>query len=678
MLVCPQCYSENPNNSLICQHCKTSLTHRSCPQCHRDVPLELVTCPGCGASVGTIWQVIIAQLSPDSEQGDLLTEQTNKLVENRQHKPNQTLTLCGNYLDPGHRYRLLGKEGEQPLKLLENHPLGQTYQGQVIDCQPLQKSVLEVLLTGCSEIVGDTPNGSTSSQEELIIAQWHQMGIPDLAVPYLTLKDLSPKIPRVHDAWLEDEREVILLPNRLHWQKLSDVLINQSLPLLQRVYWLNEILTLWKALSAVNCCQSLLIEDNLLLDEDQSLGLQQLYQNPPEKAPSLQDLARLWQKWFNLSRYPLPANLVILIDQVATGKLDNLAQLRLELQDLAATQQDEPDEQIEPESDSSLDFSEFSAEIIPELDDFNEESSNDSEEDSELDSEPLENSSELATDVLPMELLSLSEFGITDRGRLRPHNEDYFEISSQIRTEFNNHGQKVRGRGLYIVCDGMGGHAAGEVASKMAVETLDHFFKEHWQEQFPNHETLLKGILLANQTLYEVNQDNSSAGSGRMGTTLVMALVEDTKIAIAHVGDSRAYRITRQEGLEQLTVDHEVGQKAIQHGVDPEIAYGRPDAYQLTQALGPHDNNFIQPDIHFLEIQEDSLFLLCSDGLSDQELIENYWQEYLSPLLSSRNNLEQGLKKLLNFANNHNGHDNITAVLVRVKVQPQISVEDLG
>jgi len=225
------------------------------------------------------------------------------------------------------------------------------------------------------------------------------------------------------------------------------------------------------------------------------------------------------------------------------------------------------------------------------------------------------------------------------------------------------------------VCDGMGGHAAGEVASELAVKTLQEFFRQHWQDQFPSTTQISEAIALANQAIYTINQTNASSGSGRMGTTMVMALIQDNTVAIAHVGDSRIYRVTRKGGLEQLTIDHEVGQQAIQNGLDPVIAYSRPDAYQLTQALGPHDNAFVQPDIRLLELEEDSLLLLCSDGISDNDLLESYWETYLLPLLSSSQDLERGLRKLMEFANEYNGHDNLTGVLIRVKVRPQIPIE---
>ena len=277
---------------------------------------------------------------------------------------------------------------------------------------------------------------------------------------------------------------------------------------------------------------------------------------------------------------------------------------------------------------------------------------------------------DLPTVVLPMQLLSCTDAGYTDIGRQRQHNEDYFGIQTTVKKQESALGKNVQGRGLYIVCDGMGGHAAGEVASAMAVENLQRYFQLHWKDELPSKETIREGILAANQAIYDVNQQNARSGSGRMGTTLVMALVQDTNIMVAHVGDSRVYGYTRKRGLEQLTVDHEVGQREIQRGVEPAVAYARADAYQLTQALGPRNNNFINPDIHSMEVNEDTMLVLCSDGLSDGNLLETNSQTYLHPLMSSSANLEQGLHKLIEFGNRQNGHDNITAILVRLKVRP--------
>ncbi len=405
------------------------------------------------------------------------------------------------------------------------------------------------------------------------------------------------------------------------------------------------------------------------MDEDQSFGLLKLYPDPVDDPPSLQQLGQLWQTWFNKGGYPSSSKLATLIQQVAEGKLNQVAELRLQLQDLAAEQQMTEDEQNPTNAEDITSSLELVAEELPEFQ-------------PELLSGELEQNSTAtdisgdATAVLPMELASLTALGGTDRGRQRDHNEDSFGMNTQVNIRQTNHSKVVDGRGLYIVCDGMGGHAAGEVASKMAVETLEEFFAENWRKDFPDEETILKGILLANQNLFDVNQKNASSGSGRMGTTLVLMLVDKTKVAVAHVGDSRIYAISRKQGVQQLTIDHEVGQRAIQNGVDPKLAYARPDAYQLTQALGPHNNKYVQPDILFLELAEDSLFLLCSDGLCDNDLVEDHWETYLLPLLKSSQSLNKGMIRLIDFANNYNGHDNITAVFVRLKIRPKVNSQD--
>ncbi len=587
--------------------------------------------------MGTIWRVILAQPTDSNDK-------------------EQPLTLHGKYLDLAQRYQIWHPEAKEPFQAIATTPTHTLYQCQVIDCQPLQKSALQVLVSQTLDLLSDT-------EEDEPTVLWEQMGIPSLAFPYIILEDLAPMLPEVYDGWKEESTEVILLPDRSHWQLLPDLLINQSLLNLQIVYWLNQIVTLWKSLSTFNCCQSLLVEENLRIDEDQTFGLGHLYADIPSSPPSLQKLAQLWQKWLDKGGYNSSSKLGTLIQKVVAGQLNNVAELRLQLQDLAV-EQPMSEEGTQP---TETNFPTSSLEFAPkELPEFQPEFFSSNLEDIPT---ATDLSHDDGTGVLPMELVNLSSLGATDTGRQRHHNEDYFGLKTEVKIRQSNQGRVFEGRGLYIVCDGMGGHAAGEVASKMAVETLQNFFAEHWQQELPDQETILQGILLANKKLYDVNQTNASSGSGRMGTTLVLILVDNTKVAVAHVGDSRVYRVTRKGGVEQLTIDHEVGQRAIQNGVNPKLAYATPDAYQLTQALGPHDNNYLQPDIRFLDIIEDSLFLLCSDGLSDNDLVENHWESYLLPLLSSSQSLENGLNKLMEFGNSYNGHDNITAILVRVKTQ---------
>jgi protein phosphatase len=275
------------------------------------------------------------------------------------------------------------------------------------------------------------------------------------------------------------------------------------------------------------------------------------------------------------------------------------------------------------------------------------------------------------TMVLSMQLSSLEYAASTDVGRQRNHNEDYFGVDSQVHKLELPRDSLVTAQGLYILCDGMGGHAGGEVASKLAVNTIRKYFQATWVEpELPRKECIREAVYLANQAIYELNQKESRSGVGRMGTTLVMLLLQNNQAAVAHVGDSRLYCLTRKQGLEQITIDHEVGQREIARGVEASVAYGRADAYQLTQALGPRNENFLHPDVEFFDINEDMLLVLVSDGLSDNDCLETHWQTHLQPLLSSASNLGTGIQNLIELGNEHNGHDNITSILVRVKVRP--------
>ena len=178
---------------------------------------------------------------------------------------------------------------------------------------------------------------------------------------------------------------------------------------------------------------------------------------------------------------------------------------------------------------------------------------------------------DLPTIVLSMQLSSLEDAGRTDVGRQRHHNEDYFGIETKIDKLELPKNRILQARGLYILCDGMGGHAGGEIASELAVNTLRQYFQEHWiDNQLPTEDSIREAVYLANQAIYELNQQDARSGVGRMGTTLVMLLIQDTQAAVAHVGDSRLYRLTRKRGLEQVTVDHEVGQREITRGVEAE------------------------------------------------------------------------------------------------------------
>lgn len=137
------------------------------------------------------------------------------------------------------------------------------------------------------------------------------------------------------------------------------------------------------------------------------------------------------------------------------------------------------------------------------------------------------------TIVLPMQLARLDSAGATHVGRQRDHNEDYFDTFTELSLAESPMGRTIQAQGLYLLCDGMGGHSAGEVASAMAVEQLKNYFKIHWKDALPDEDCIRGAIFAANQAIFEVNEANESAGNGRMGTTLVLMLLQGNQVAIA-------------------------------------------------------------------------------------------------------------------------------------------------
>lgn len=267
-----------------------------------------------------------------------------------------------------------------------------------------------------------------------------------------------------------------------------------------------------------------------------------------------------------------------------------------------------------------------------------------------------------------VKLLHLSHAGLTDVGRQREHNEDTFISLSQINVAENPAQLEQTLRGLFIVCDGMGGHAGGEVASAITITKITESFQPFWRDKLPGEQKLKEIIASANQTIYELNDQEFRHDTGRMGTTLAMLAVYNTDVLIAHVGDSRVYKIS-DRALEQITRDHEVANRLIDNGVSPEIAFARADAHQLTQALGPNANHQINPTVQLWQLQEPTLFLLCSDGLCDHDVVEQNWETHLLPLLAPDADLKLGVRKLIELGNTLNGHDNITAILVKCEVE---------
>ncbi|MBF2029445.1 MAG: serine/threonine phosphatase [Oscillatoriales cyanobacterium C42_A2020_001] len=670
MLICPQCQFENPTDNKFCQQCGTSLTHNTCVECSALVPFDQMNCAECGAEVGVVWWAIITSNS--------------RPVENLSATVYPAKGFNG-YLDLQQRYQLL-----QPFPPPDD---GGEQQGLVLDCNPFQLSVLEALVL---KNLDDAPHdldpdcfSAVTSETSHWADSMEALSLPAIAQPYIALNSqLYHALPAIHNAWQSEQQTVLLLEDRSCYSTLMDVWQDDEavLPMLQVLQWLYEMVELWDAMEPWRCQQSLLVLDNLRVNvEDQALCLQRLYFNAIDGALPLQELGRMWRVMFAESQKTYVEAFSQLLLDVEDQKLATVEAVQARIEAIAQALQPPaisplPDAMLDPRLEvarsaescslGSADMSAVTAPTRLELP-----IDEDEEDDTQLDSD------EMPTIVLPMQLFNLEEVGRTDVGRQREHNEDYFGIETQVLKLESPSGKTLHARNLYILCDGMGGHAGGEVASALAVDTIRKYFKEKWQqtpfpgisnEGLPDAATMTEAVLLANKAIFDVNQQNARSGSGRMGTTLIVVLIYDTDVAVAHVGDSRLYRYTRKRGLEQITTDHEVGQREIQRGIDPEAAYSRPDAYQLTQALGPRDEHFVKPDVQFFELNEDMVLLLCSDGLSDNDLLEKHWESHVQPLLSSQTNLDKGVSELIELANQYNGHDNVTAIAIRAKVRPSL------
>jgi serine/threonine protein phosphatase PrpC len=246
--------------------------------------------------------------------------------------------------------------------------------------------------------------------------------------------------------------------------------------------------------------------------------------------------------------------------------------------------------------------------------------------------------------------------GISDVGLQREHNEDSFAVLSD--------------HGLAIVADGMGGHRAGDVASRLATEAIGEFFRKtanedatwpfHFDPNLSDEENkLLTSIRLANRQIYE--HSTRSQDLRGMGTTVVGALFSRKKnrMFIGHVGDSRAYRV-RGGQIQQMTRDHSLVNDylAAMPDMTDEQRSELPKNV-ITRALGMQDN--VDVDIQSDECQLGDVYVLCSDGLSGM-----ITDEEMAEVVRSSEELTEVCRRLITLANEHGGEDNITAVAVRV------------
>ena len=247
----------------------------------------------------------------------------------------------------------------------------------------------------------------------------------------------------------------------------------------------------------------------------------------------------------------------------------------------------------------------------------------------------------------------------SDVGCVRSNNEDNFGYDLEA--------------GIFVVCDGMGGQAAGEVASKLGIDVLLNYFRQAaGSGEYPAVGAALDGISregaalasairLANQTIYETGQQKES--SAGMGSTIVAALIKGNALAIANVGDSRIYLI-RQGIIQQLTQDHSLVMEQVRRGYLTREQAEQSDMQNIIlKALGSEET--VEPDVEDLVVVPGDILLLCSDGLTkyvrDEEILR---------LIASAATLEQSCDSLIQTARDRGGDDNVTCLLLKVVERP--------
>ncbi|HTV50562.1 MAG TPA: Stp1/IreP family PP2C-type Ser/Thr phosphatase [Steroidobacteraceae bacterium] len=248
--------------------------------------------------------------------------------------------------------------------------------------------------------------------------------------------------------------------------------------------------------------------------------------------------------------------------------------------------------------------------------------------------------------------------GKTDTGKVREHNEDTIAFDPDI--------------GLLVLADGMGGYNAGEVASGIAVKTIVNLVRESVErEDMSSHDPetsmsrpsiiLRDAIHRANKIIYQTARTQPQCEG--MGTTVVSALFFDNRVAIAHVGDSRLYRL-RNEKFEQVTMDHSLLQELVDRGFySAEEAQRAANKNYVTRALGVEPN--VDVEIQEVRAEKGDFYVLCSDGLSD--MVED--DDIHLTISTFGDNLDTVAKQLIQLSNDNGGRDNVSVVMAHV-VEP--------
>jgi len=248
-------------------------------------------------------------------------------------------------------------------------------------------------------------------------------------------------------------------------------------------------------------------------------------------------------------------------------------------------------------------------------------------------------------------------YGLSDLGRVRKLNEDSFLVSDDLK--------------LYLIADGMGGHAAGDVASSKSIELINGFIERTakdnditWPfemnlELAPEANKLIAAVQIANKEIYRMSSTNPELKG--MGTTIAGLFIAEAKGYVVHVGDSRVY-LMRNGRLKQITEDHSwVNEQLKEKVITKEEAKQHRWKNVITRALGSEKE--VKIDLQEENIVSGDIFLICSDGLSgmvERETMEDIIKKHI-------NNLSEAAEKMIDYANKAGGVDNITVILIKAQ-----------
>lgn len=249
----------------------------------------------------------------------------------------------------------------------------------------------------------------------------------------------------------------------------------------------------------------------------------------------------------------------------------------------------------------------------------------------------------------------LAHVEVTDVGKVRDHNEDAIGAQPEI--------------GLWVLADGMGGYNAGEVASGIAVKTIIDLVTEACKREkrgdIESGTGYMRQTIVLRDAIHRANKVINQTAQSQpqcegMGTTLVASLFYDNRVSIAHVGDSRMYRL-RGNRFEQITMDHSLLQELVDRGFySQEEAQRSTNRNYVTRALGVEAN--VDVEVQEIEVQKGDCFLMCSDGLPD--MVED--EDIHLTISTFSNDVRTVGEQLIKLTNDNGGRDNVSVILVRV------------